>query len=158
MVLSGARGVARVVVHGNRPLTHARYPSSRFFASIPLSDSPPHFEWPHAAGCFRSHGRASSLHKAALSLAMVLDLTCVGVVVPISLLFCLNRPLRRPTSISLRPPPTRQKPARASGASEVKVTTRTSGMGHDEPHYKARRPGGLASRRIARSRVLGPVL
>ena len=121
-------------------------------------ESPPHFEWPHAAGCFRSHGRASSLHKAALSLAMVLDLTCVGVVVPISLLFCLNRPLRRPTSISLRPPPTRQKPARASGASEVKVTTRTSGMGHDEPHYKARRPGGLASRRIARSRVLGPVL
>ena len=104
MVLSGARGVARVVVHGNRPLTQARYPSSRFFASIPLSDSPPHFEWPHAAGCFRSHGRASSLHKAALSLAMVLDLTCVGVVVPISLLFCLNRPLRRPTSISLRPP------------------------------------------------------
>ena len=121
-------------------------------------ESPPHFEWPHAAGCFRSHGRASSLHKAALSLAMVLDLTCVGVVVPISLLFCLNRPLRRPTSISLRPPPTRQKPARASGASEVKVATRTSGMGHDEPHYKARRPGGLASRRIARSRVLGPVL
>ena len=104
MVLSGARGVARVVVHGNRPLTHARYPSSHFFASIPLSDSPPHFEWPHAAGCFRSHGRASSLHKAALSLAMGLDLTCVGVVVPISLLFCLNRPLRRPTSISLRPP------------------------------------------------------
>ena len=95
MVLSGARGVARVVVHGNRPLTQARYPSSRFFASIPLSDSPPHFEWPHAAGCFRSHGRASSLHKAALSLAIVLDLTCVAVVVPISLLFCLNRPLRR---------------------------------------------------------------
>ena len=157
MVLSGARGVARVVFHGNRPLTQARYTSSRFLASIPLSDSPPRFEWPHAAGCFRSHG-ASSRHNATLPLAMILDLTCVAVVVPILLSFCLKRPLRRPTPRfhSESPRHGNSQHARPT-ASELKVAVRTSGMGHDEPHCKARRPGGLASRRIARSRVLGPV-
>ena len=39
---------------------------SRFHSAV---ESPPHFEWPHTAGCFRSHG-ASSQHNAALSLVM----------------------------------------------------------------------------------------
>jgi len=104
LVLSGARGVARVVFHGNRPLTQARYTSSRFLASIPLSDSPPRFEWPHAAGCFRSHG-ASSRHNATLSLAMILDLTCVAVVVPIYFAYVLSETASPTTDLDFTPNP-----------------------------------------------------
>ena len=105
MVLSGARGVARVVVHGNRPLTQARYPSSRFLASIPLSSLRLILNGRTLLAAFGpTGGRVRYTKRHCPWPWSLIYLTCVAVVVPISLLFCLNRPLRRPTSISLRPP------------------------------------------------------